>query len=73
MRQQIVECAVLLQQLRRRFDAYAGDPRHVVHRIADQRLQIDDLFRRNSPILSQGFAVELEVFPQIIHAYAVGN
>ena len=45
MGQQVVERAVLLQELGRRLRPDAGHAGHVVHAVADQGLEIDDLLR----------------------------
>ena len=49
-RQQRFEVAVLLDQLRRGLDADAGHARHVVGGVADQRLDVDHLVRRDAEI-----------------------
>ena len=50
-RQQRVEVAVLVDQLGRRLDADARHARHVVDRIAGQRLHVDDLVGRHAELL----------------------
>ena len=45
-----LERPVFLEKLARDFGAYERNAGHVVGRIADKRLKIDDLFRRDAPV-----------------------
>ena len=66
--QQVVERAELLQQLGRRLDADAGHAGHVIHRVADQRLQVDHLLRRDAPVGQQFGPAELLALAQVVQA-----
>ena len=70
-REQRFEIAVFADQLRRGFDADAGHARHVVGRIADQRLHLDDLFRRHAEFLDHLGAADLLVLHGVEHDDAV--
>ena len=59
--EQRFEIAVFADQLRRGFDADARHARHVVGRVADQRLHLDDLLRRHAEFLDHLGAADLVV------------
>ncbi len=53
------EIAIVLDQRRRGLDADAGDARHVVGGVADQRLDVGDLLRRHAEIVDDAVDIEL--------------
>ena len=57
-RQQRIEIAVFVDQLGRRLDADARHARHVVGRIAGQRLHVDDLVGRHAELLDHLVAAD---------------
>ncbi len=59
--EQRFEIAVFADQLGRGLDADAGHARHVIGRIADQRLHLDDLVRRHAEFLDHLGAADLLV------------
>ena len=66
IRQQVVECAELLQQLGSRLLADAGHTLDIVNRVANERLEVDDLFGRDAPILQQAGAVKGLVLAKVV-------
>ena len=58
-REQRFEIAVFVDQLRGGLDADARHARHVVGRIADQRLHVDHLLRRHAEFLDHLVAADL--------------
>ena len=81
-RQQRVEVAVLVDQLGRRLDADARHARHVVGRIAGQRLHVDDLVGRHAELLDHLVAADLlglhgvehdDAGPHQLHQVLVGG
>ncbi len=69
----IVERAVLLEQLGRGFEPDAGDAGDIVHRVSHHGLQVDDLLGSDLPVLPQGFAVQNFFFSQVEHTDTVAN
>ena len=67
----VVERAVFLQEFGGCLQTDAGDSGHVVHRVANERLQVDDLLRRNAPVLEQCLAIEDCPLAQVVKADAV--
>ena len=63
--------AIFPDQLRRGLDADTGHTRHVVGRVADQRLHLDDLFRRHAEFLHHLIAADTLVFHGVVHRHAV--
>ena len=70
-REQRFEVAIFADQLRRGFHADAGHARYVVGRVADQRLHLDDLFRRHAELLDHLGAADLLVLHGVEHDDAV--
>ena len=66
--QQRVEIAVLVDQEGRRFHADPRHPRHVVHRIAGQRLHLDHLLRPDAEALEHLVAADPPVLHLVEHA-----
>ena len=62
-REKRFEVAVLLDQRRRGLDADARDARHVVRRVADQRLDVDHLLRRHAEVLDDPRLVDPPLRP----------
>ncbi len=60
-----------MQQLGRRLEADARHAGDVIDRIADQRLQIDDLLRLDAPIGQQLVAAKHLTLAQVVHADAI--
>ena len=71
--QQRFQIAIFDNELRRGLDADAGHARHVVGGIADQRLHLDDLFRRHAEFLDHLGAADLLVLHGVEHDDAVGD
>ena len=71
--EQRFQIAIFADELRRGLDADAGHARHVVGRIADQRLHVDDLFRRHAEFLDHLGAADLLVLHGVEHDDAVGD
>ncbi len=80
--EQRLEVAVLAQQLGRGLDADAWHTRHVVGRIAGQRLHVDDLVRRDAELLHHRLGSEpllldrvehLDARPDELHQVLVGR
>lgn len=69
--EQRVEVAILFQKLSGGLRADAGHARHVVGRIARQRLQIDHLLRRHAPFLDDFGNGDLLVLHAVIHRDAL--
>ncbi len=67
------EVAVFADELRRGFHADARHARHVVGRVADQRLHLDDLFRRHAEFLDHLGAADLLVLHGVEHDDAVAD
>ena len=72
-REQRLQVAVFADELRRGLDADARHARHVVGGIADQRLHLDDLFRRHAEFLDHLGAADLLVLHGVEHDDAVGD
>ena len=72
-RQQRFEVAIFADQLRRGLDADAGHARHVVGRIADQRLHLDDLVRRHAEFFDHRGAADPLVLHGVEHDDAVAD
>ena len=69
----VVERAEFLQQLGCRFDADARHARHVVHGVADQRLEVDDLLRLDAPVRDQARAIEHGMLAHAVDLDAVAD
>ena len=69
--EQRFEVAIFADELRRGLDADPGYARHVVGRIADQRLHLDDLLRRHAEFLDHLGAADLLVLHGVEHDDAV--
>ncbi len=67
--EQRVQRAELFQKLRGGLGADAGHARHVVDRIAGQRLQVDHLFRRHAPFLDDFGNADLAILHGVVHAH----
>ena len=63
--QQRFESAVLVDQLGRGLDTDAGGPRHIVGRIAGQRLHVHDLVRRHAELLEHRLGPELDLLDRV--------
>ena len=70
-RQERFEVAIFADQLRGGLHPDAGHARHVVGRIADQRLHFDDLLRRHAEFLDHLGAADLLVLHGVEHDNAV--
>ncbi len=66
-RQQRIEVAILLDQLGRSLDADARHARHVVNRVAGERLHVDDLVRRHTELLDHFVAAYRFVLHRVQH------
>jgi hypothetical protein len=71
--EQRFEIAVFADQLRRGFDTDAGHARHIVGRVADQGLNLDDLFRRHTEFLDHLGTADLLVLHGVEHDDAVAD
>ncbi len=65
--------AVLFEQLPGKLRPHQRHARHVIHRVAHQRLKIDHLLRRDSPLGLKPLAVENLVLADVEQLHAVGN
>ena len=61
------------QQLGGRLDTDARHARHIIDRIADQRLQINDLLGCDAPVGEEFGPAKLLPFAEIEHPYLVGE
>ena len=67
------EIAEFADELRRGFHADAGHARHVVGRIADQRLYLNDFVRRHAELFHHLGAADLLVLHRIEHGDAIAD
>ena len=70
-RQQRVEIAIFIDQLRRRLDANARNAWHIVDRITGQRLHVDDPFRPDAEFLDHLGPPDRPVLHRIEHVDTV--
>ncbi len=70
-REQRFEVAVFADELGRGLDADAGNPRHVVGRIADQRLDLDHLVGRHAEFLHHLGGADAAILHRVVHDDAV--
>ena len=68
--QQRFEIAIFGDELGRRLDADAGDARHIVDRVARERLDVDDLVRRHAEFLQHLGLAHLAVLHRVIKGNA---
>ena len=73
LRQQRFQIAVFGDELCCRLDADAGHARHVVCRIAGQRLDVDHLFRRDAEFLQHLGRIDRPVLDRIQHLHAIAH
>ena len=71
--EQRFEVAVFADELRRGLDADAGHARHVVGRIADQRLDLDHLVGRDAEFLDHLGGADATVLHGVVHDDTVGD
>ena len=71
--EEVVERAVRFEQLLGRLRADAGDARHVVDLVADERLEVDDLVGADAPVLAERGRVEHLVLADVVDGDAVGD
>ena len=69
-REQRFEIAELVDEERRGLDPDAGDARHVIGRIADQRLHLDHLGRRHAEALDHLGLADRLVLHRVVHDHA---
>ena len=72
-REQRLEVAVFADELRRGLHPDARHARHVVARIPDQRLHLDDLLRRHAEFLDHLGDADPAVLHGVVHDDAVGH
>ena len=68
--EQRFEIAIFGDELGRRLDANAGDARHIVHRVARQRLDVDDLIGRHAEFFHHFRRAHLTVLHRVIQGDA---
>ena len=72
-REQRFEVAILADELSRGLDADAGNAGNIVGRIADQRLDLDHLVRRDAEFLDHLGGADAAVLHGVVHGDAVGD
>ena len=70
-RQQPVEVAVVVDELRRGLDADAGHARHVVRAVAGERLHVDHPLRPHAEALLHLLRADLAVLEVVVHDHGV--
>ena len=73
VREDVLQGAVFLQQVAGRLGADQRHARHVVGRVADQGLVIDDLVRRDAPLLPQDLAIDDLVLADVVELHVLGD
>ena len=71
--EQRFEIAIFGDELCRGLDADAGDARHVVDRVARQRLHFDDLLGRHAEFLDHFGNTDAAVLHGVVHRHAIGH
>ncbi len=71
--QQRFEIAVLDDQLRGGLNADARHTRHIVDRVARQRLDLDDLLRRHAEFFDDFGNADAAILHGVVHRHAVGD
>ncbi len=69
----VLQGMVFLQQVAGRLRADQRHARHVVGRVADQGLVVDDLVRRHAPLLPQDLAIDDLVLADVVELHVLGD